>query len=148
MWKISRFENIKYLIFGKLLQADGTEYPSDSNVEMTDHSGAHAFTFFVWSKICLSNRKQFKDSRTVFVINLTRQAKNISESKHNLVLHVNFHKGILQNTVYYVCLVSTTKLEYDINKNHNTVSWIEIILYYYIIDHKIDVIIQYNENHQ
>lgn len=60
---------------------------------------------------------QFKNSRAVYVINLTRQPENISESRHNFVLHVDFNEDVPQNTVCYICLVSSIELVYDINKN-------------------------------
>ena len=60
---------------------------------------------------------QFRDKRAVYVINLTRQPENLSESRHNIVLHVDFNEDVPQDTVFYICLVSSTELVYDINKN-------------------------------
>lgn len=60
---------------------------------------------------------QFKDTRAVYVTNLTREHDNISESRHNFILHVDFNEDVPQNTVCYICLVSSIELVYDINKN-------------------------------
>lgn len=41
--------------------------------------------------------EQFKNARTIFAIDLIRQPEIISESKHNIVLHVEFNDAVPAN---------------------------------------------------
>lgn len=66
--------------------------------------------------------KAFKD-RPLYVINLTKQFQNISESRNNIILHVDFDKNIEapsgdnEGTTAYICMVSLSDFSYDIINN-------------------------------
>lgn len=66
--------------------------------------------------------KAFKD-RPLYVINLTRQLQNISETRNNIILHVDFNKSIEapsgdnEGTIAYICMVSASDFSYDIINN-------------------------------
>lgn len=54
----------------------------------------------------------------IYCIDLTRQPQNISENKHNIILHVNFGADVPANTVCYIVMVSSSDYSYDILKNN------------------------------
>lgn len=62
-------------------------------------------------------------NRPLYVINLTRQPQNISESRNNIILHVDFDKSIdppsgnKEGTIAYICMVSVSDFSYDIINN-------------------------------
>lgn len=65
---------------------------------------------------------QFKTT-PLYVINLTRQPQNISESRNNIILHVDFDNSIeapsgdKEGTIAYICMVSVSDFSYDIINN-------------------------------
>lgn len=61
--------------------------------------------------------EQFKNSKPLFVINLTRQPVSISGSKHTVILNIDFDGDVSDGTVCYICLVSSNKFVYDIIQN-------------------------------
>lgn len=63
------------------------------------------------------NPNQFKNARPFYVIDLTNQPQNISESRKNIVLHVDFNKDIPANTICYICMVSYSEFIHDFDNN-------------------------------
>lgn len=69
------------------------------------------------------NPDQFKKGRPIYVIDLSRQPENISESRNNIILHVDFDKNIdppsgnNEGTIAYICMVSLSEFSYDIINN-------------------------------
>jgi len=61
--------------------------------------------------------EQFKNSKPLFVINLTRQPVSISGSRRTVILNIDFDGNVADGTVCFICLVSSNKFEYDIIQN-------------------------------
>lgn len=67
--------------------------------------------------------REFKAHKSIFVIDLSKQPDSISNSKSNIVLHVDFSKnvdsstGTSEGTVCYVNIVSYKRLRYDMFRN-------------------------------
>ncbi|KAE9522966.1 hypothetical protein AGLY_016597 [Aphis glycines] len=58
----------------------------------------------------------FKTFRAIYLVNMTRQPTNISATKQNIILHVDFNKDLPKNTICYVFFVRNDEFLFDIEK--------------------------------
>uniref|UniRef100_A0A1B6EXB8 Double jelly roll-like domain-containing protein n=1 Tax=Cuerna arida TaxID=1464854 RepID=A0A1B6EXB8_9HEMI len=62
------------------------------------------------------NPKEFLNNRPIFVIDTTRSLSNISASKNDIIVNIDFQNAVT-NSVCYVIVVSEKFLSYDVIKN-------------------------------
>ncbi|VVC46466.1 Hypothetical protein CINCED_3A003044, partial [Cinara cedri] len=53
--------------------------------------------------------RNFKISRPMYVLNLTRQPDNVSGNRNNIILNAEFNEDVPNGTICYICLVSTSE---------------------------------------
>ncbi|KAE9522244.1 hypothetical protein AGLY_017353 [Aphis glycines] len=58
----------------------------------------------------------FKTFRAIYLVNMTRQPTNISATKQNIILHVDFNEDLPKNTICYVFFVRNDEFLFDIEK--------------------------------
>ncbi|KAE9542938.1 hypothetical protein AGLY_002849 [Aphis glycines] len=58
----------------------------------------------------------FKTFRAIYLVNMTRQPTNISATKQNIILHVDFNEDLPKNTICYVFFVKNDEFLFDIEK--------------------------------
>lgn len=113
------------------MEVNGKKYPEElTDLDFNNEDYLIAYDMFVaYGKIMqLNNRApiplhDFCNERPIFVIDLSRKPPSITNSKSNIVLHVDFNKNIsaptatTEGTICYVVIVSYKSLNYDIIKN-------------------------------
>lgn len=115
-------------------EINGKRYPEElENIDWENNEFATAYDMYmdyrrVFYKSDLEvptvflGRDDYKN-RPLYVINLTRQSQNISESRNHIILHVDFDKNLntpsggREGTVAYICMVSVSDFSYDIINN-------------------------------
>ena len=60
---------------------------------------------------------EFKNSRAIYVLDLTRQPDNVSGNRTNIILNVDFNEDIPTVTACYTCLISSSEFTYNIVQN-------------------------------
>lgn len=65
----------------------------------------------------LYDPSDFINKKCVYVIDTSKQVENISNSKSNIIINVDFAANVPNNTIMYVIILSHTILSYDIMNN-------------------------------
>lgn len=58
----------------------------------------------------------FKTFRAIYLVNMSRQPTNITATKQNIILHVDFNEDLPKNTICYVFFVRNVEFLFDIEK--------------------------------
>ncbi|KAF0695108.1 Uncharacterized protein FWK35_00035127 [Aphis craccivora] len=58
----------------------------------------------------------FKTFRAIYLVNISRQPTNITATKQNIILHVDFNEDLPKNTICYVFFVRNVEFLFDIEK--------------------------------
>jgi hypothetical protein len=99
------------------------DFKNDKFANIYDMLGEYKKVFFrTYRKLPLiyTDPENFKNSKPLFVINMTRQPVSISGSRHTIIFNVDFDGDVADGTVCYICLVSNNKFVYDIKRNSIT----------------------------
>lgn len=113
------------------LEIDGQRYPQESlNLDWKNGKFILAYDMHMSYKKTFHKTHQelplmyltptsFRDARTLYVLNLTRQPDSVSGNRNNIILNIEFNEDVPNGTICYICLVSTSSFTYDIV--HNTI---------------------------
>lgn len=115
------------------IEINGKRYPEElENLDWKNKEFSVAYDMYMDYKRVFSKSESekpyldldnFENDKTLYVMNLTRQPQNISESRNNIILHVDFDQNVdspsnnTEGTVAYICMVSLSDFSYDIINN-------------------------------
>ena len=111
------------------LEIDGQRYPQESlNLDWENNKFSLVYDMYTSYKKTFHRTHQelplmylspdnFKKSRAMYVLDLTRQPDNVSGNRNNIILNIEFNKDVPANTICYTCLVSSSEFTYDIVQN-------------------------------
>ena len=60
--------------------------------------------------------KDFKNFRAIYLVNMCRQPTNISATKKNIILHVDFNEDLPKNTICYIFFIRNDEFLFDIER--------------------------------
>ncbi|KAE9523154.1 hypothetical protein AGLY_016439 [Aphis glycines] len=91
-----------------------------------DHCNVKNFSLMEYKKpfhkthqelpLMYNDPNDFKTFRAIYLVNMTRQPTNISATKQNIILHVDFNEDLPKNTICYVFFVRNDEFLFDIEK--------------------------------
>lgn len=118
----SKFDHCK--VKNIYFEINGRKYPEElQNFDQSEGKIALVYDMYQdYKRIFGDNKPMYLTyhdflSRYVYCIDLSRQPLCISETRHNIILHVDFQDNVTTNTICYINIVSSSDFSYNITQN-------------------------------
>ncbi|KAF0726810.1 Uncharacterized protein FWK35_00023071 [Aphis craccivora] len=114
-------KNFRFEINGRRYseETQDLDFKNEKYCEAYDSLIEHKKTFHKTHQelpLMYNDPNDFKTFRTIYLVNITRQPTNITATKQNIILHVDFNEDIPKNTICFVFFVRNDEFKIDIEK--------------------------------